>query len=117
MAVNEGSVGSDEGILLSHMVYLLGNESGFEDSDDEMSEDQGSILMDINANHCPPPVEDIPVTPDAPRMQFCPEPPLPMLDLIYALRAAHEINEALAFAGDWFWVFYGRNQYPYDTMY
>ncbi|OAV85425.1 hypothetical protein PTTG_30531, partial [Puccinia triticina 1-1 BBBD Race 1] len=73
MATNEGSVGSDEGIPLSHMLYLLGNESGVEDTNEEMSEDQGSILMDIDANHRPPPVEDIPVAPDAPRMQFRPE--------------------------------------------
>ncbi|OAV85894.1 hypothetical protein PTTG_10586, partial [Puccinia triticina 1-1 BBBD Race 1] len=55
MATNEGSVGSDEGIPLSHMIYLLGNESGVEDTDEEMSEDRGSILMDIDANHRPPP--------------------------------------------------------------
>ncbi|OAV85672.1 hypothetical protein PTTG_30353, partial [Puccinia triticina 1-1 BBBD Race 1] len=84
MATNEGSVGSDEGIPLSHMLYLLGNESGVEDTDEEMLEDRGSILMDIDANHPPPPVEDIPVAPDAPRMQFRPEPLMPMLDPIYA---------------------------------
>ncbi|OAV84939.1 hypothetical protein PTTG_10922, partial [Puccinia triticina 1-1 BBBD Race 1] len=55
MAVNEGSVGSDEGIPLSHMVYLLGSESGIDDTDEEMSEDRGSILMDIDANHRLPP--------------------------------------------------------------
>ncbi|OAV99180.1 hypothetical protein PTTG_25472 [Puccinia triticina 1-1 BBBD Race 1] len=144
MATNKGSVGSDEGIPLSHMIYLLGNKSGVEDTDEEMSEDQGSILMDIDANHCPPPVKHIPVAPDAPRMQFCPEPPLPMLNPIYAFgnafnrlcqvltqflttfpvghpdfEAINKIDNALALAGDWFWVFYGHHQYEHhhDTMY
>ncbi|OAV86082.1 hypothetical protein PTTG_30091 [Puccinia triticina 1-1 BBBD Race 1] len=37
------------------MIYLLGNKLGVEDTNEEMSEDQGSILMDIDANHRPPP--------------------------------------------------------------
>ncbi|OAV97604.1 hypothetical protein PTTG_26011 [Puccinia triticina 1-1 BBBD Race 1] len=41
MAANKGSVGSNEGTPLSHMIYLLGNESGVEDTDEEMSEDRG----------------------------------------------------------------------------
>ncbi|OAV89455.1 hypothetical protein PTTG_10610 [Puccinia triticina 1-1 BBBD Race 1] len=43
MATNEGSVGSDKGIPLSHMIYLLGNKLGVEDTNEEMSEDQGQF--------------------------------------------------------------------------